>query len=107
VGPHESMTCGVHDIYLKFGSFNGIDSIVPKIKDKIVAQNGIGSKLATQGVLNYRLFDILGSHGTSKSWGSTWPAKFIHPQAGHRILCSLKPHHLQISSAPVPPRGFL
>jgi hypothetical protein len=30
VGPHESMTCGVHDIYLKFGSFNGIDPIVPK-----------------------------------------------------------------------------
>jgi hypothetical protein len=23
------MTCGVHDIYLKFGSFNGIDPIVP------------------------------------------------------------------------------
>jgi hypothetical protein len=30
VGPHESITCGVHDIYLKFGSFNGIDPIVPK-----------------------------------------------------------------------------
>jgi hypothetical protein len=30
VGPHESMTCGVHGIYLKFGSFNGIDPIVPK-----------------------------------------------------------------------------
>jgi hypothetical protein len=29
VGPHESMTCGVHVIYLKFGSFNGIDPIVP------------------------------------------------------------------------------
>jgi hypothetical protein len=29
VSPHESMTCGVHDIYLKFGSFNGIDPIVP------------------------------------------------------------------------------
>jgi hypothetical protein len=29
VGPHESMTCGVHDIYLKFGFFNGIDPIVP------------------------------------------------------------------------------
>jgi hypothetical protein len=29
VGPHESMTCGVHGIYLKFGSFNGIDQIVP------------------------------------------------------------------------------
>jgi hypothetical protein len=29
VGPHESMTCGVHGIYLKFGSFNGIDPIVP------------------------------------------------------------------------------
>jgi hypothetical protein len=28
VGPHESMTCGVHSIYLKFGSFNGIDLIV-------------------------------------------------------------------------------
>jgi hypothetical protein len=28
VGPHESMTCGVHGIYLKFGSFNGIDPIV-------------------------------------------------------------------------------
>jgi hypothetical protein len=26
------MTCGVYDIYLKFGSFNGIDPIVPKIK---------------------------------------------------------------------------
>jgi hypothetical protein len=24
------MTCGVHGIYLKFGSFNGIDPIVPK-----------------------------------------------------------------------------
>jgi hypothetical protein len=23
------MTCGVYDIYLKFGSFNGIDPIVP------------------------------------------------------------------------------
>jgi hypothetical protein len=29
VGPYESMTCGVHGIYLKFGSFNGIDPIVP------------------------------------------------------------------------------
>jgi hypothetical protein len=29
VGPHESMTCWVHGIYLKFGSFNGIDPIVP------------------------------------------------------------------------------
>jgi hypothetical protein len=29
VGPHESMTCGVHGIYLKFGSFNGIYPIVP------------------------------------------------------------------------------
>jgi hypothetical protein len=29
VGPHESMTCGVHGIYLKFGSFNGIGPIVP------------------------------------------------------------------------------
>jgi hypothetical protein len=29
VGPHESMTCEVHGIYLKFGSFNGIDPIVP------------------------------------------------------------------------------
>jgi hypothetical protein len=29
VGLHESMTCGVHGIYLKFGSFNGIDPIVP------------------------------------------------------------------------------
>jgi hypothetical protein len=28
-GTHESMTCGVHGIYLKFGSFNGIDPIVP------------------------------------------------------------------------------
>jgi hypothetical protein len=24
VGPHESITCGVHGIYLKFGSFNDI-----------------------------------------------------------------------------------
>jgi hypothetical protein len=32
VGPHESMTCGVHGIYLKFGSFNGIDPIVPLTK---------------------------------------------------------------------------
>jgi hypothetical protein len=30
VGPHESMTCGVHGIYIKFRSFNGIDPIVPK-----------------------------------------------------------------------------
>jgi hypothetical protein len=29
VGPHELMTCGVNGIYLKFGSFNGIDPIVP------------------------------------------------------------------------------
>jgi hypothetical protein len=29
VGPHESMICGVHGIYLKFGSFNDIDPIVP------------------------------------------------------------------------------
>jgi hypothetical protein len=34
VGPHESMTCGVHGIYLKFGSFNGIDPIVPLIFEK-------------------------------------------------------------------------
>jgi hypothetical protein len=34
VGPHESMTCGVHGIYLKFGSFNGIDPIVPKTKQR-------------------------------------------------------------------------
>jgi hypothetical protein len=27
VGPHESMICGVHGIYLKFGTFNGIDPI--------------------------------------------------------------------------------
>jgi hypothetical protein len=33
VGPHESMTCGVHGIYLKFGSFNGIDPIVPFVND--------------------------------------------------------------------------
>jgi hypothetical protein len=33
VGPHESMTCGVHGIYLKFGSFNGIDPIVPFLFD--------------------------------------------------------------------------
>jgi hypothetical protein len=32
VSPHESMTCEVHGIYLKFGSFNGIDPIVPKKK---------------------------------------------------------------------------
>jgi hypothetical protein len=31
VGPHESMTCGVHGIYLKFGSFNGIYPIVPML----------------------------------------------------------------------------
>jgi hypothetical protein len=30
MGPHESMTCRVHGIYLKFGSFNGIDTIVLK-----------------------------------------------------------------------------
>jgi hypothetical protein len=29
VSPHESITCEVHGIYLKFGSFNGIDPIVP------------------------------------------------------------------------------
>jgi hypothetical protein len=29
VGPHELITRGVHGIYLKFGSFNGIDPIVP------------------------------------------------------------------------------
>jgi hypothetical protein len=34
VGTHESMTYGVHGIYLKFGSFNGIDPIVPFLKDK-------------------------------------------------------------------------
>jgi hypothetical protein len=34
VGPHESMTCGVHGIYLKFGSFNGIDPIVPILIDR-------------------------------------------------------------------------
>jgi hypothetical protein len=28
---HESMTYGVHGIYLKFRSFNGIDPIVPTI----------------------------------------------------------------------------
>jgi hypothetical protein len=28
VDPLESMTCGVHGIYLKFRSFNGIDPIV-------------------------------------------------------------------------------
>jgi hypothetical protein len=31
VGSHESMTCEVHGIYLKFGSFNGIDPIVPML----------------------------------------------------------------------------
>jgi hypothetical protein len=35
VGPHESITCGIHDIYLKFGSFNGIDPIVPYIYIRI------------------------------------------------------------------------
>jgi hypothetical protein len=34
VGTHESMTCEVHGIYLKFGSFNGIDPIVSFLKDK-------------------------------------------------------------------------
>jgi hypothetical protein len=32
VGSHESITCVVHGIYLKFGSFNSIDPIVPKKK---------------------------------------------------------------------------
>jgi hypothetical protein len=27
------MTCGVYGIYLKFGSFNGIDPIVPFLID--------------------------------------------------------------------------
>jgi hypothetical protein len=27
---HESMTCGVNGIYLSFGSFNGMDPIIPK-----------------------------------------------------------------------------
>ena len=38
VGPHESMTCGVHGIYLKFGSFNGIDPIVPFRKHQFNAR---------------------------------------------------------------------
>jgi hypothetical protein len=41
VGPHESMTCGVHGIYLKFGSFNGIDPIVPKINHIVLIVSGI------------------------------------------------------------------
>jgi hypothetical protein len=41
VGPHESMTCGVHGIYLKFGSFNGIDPIVPFINVKVVLTVGM------------------------------------------------------------------
>jgi hypothetical protein len=42
VGPHESMTCGVHGIYLKFGSFNSIDPIIPifKCKNKKVLLRG-------------------------------------------------------------------
>jgi hypothetical protein len=32
VGTHESMTCGVYGIYLKFGSFNGIDPNIVKRK---------------------------------------------------------------------------
>jgi hypothetical protein len=28
-GSHGSMTCGVNGIYLTFGSFNGIDLIIP------------------------------------------------------------------------------
>jgi hypothetical protein len=36
VGPHESMTCGVHGIYLKFGSFNGIDPIIPRNYDVVI-----------------------------------------------------------------------
>jgi hypothetical protein len=36
VGPHESMPCGVHGIYLKFGSFNGIDPIVPFFLDELI-----------------------------------------------------------------------
>jgi hypothetical protein len=35
VDPHKSMTCGVHGIYLKFGSFNGIDPIVPFLKEPL------------------------------------------------------------------------
>jgi hypothetical protein len=36
VGSHESMTCEVHGIYLKFGSFNGIDPIVPRKKEELL-----------------------------------------------------------------------
>jgi hypothetical protein len=44
VGPHESMTCGVHGIYLKFGSFNGIDPIVPRWKGGVVKPVSIALK---------------------------------------------------------------
>jgi hypothetical protein len=46
VGPHESMTCGVHGIYLKFGSFNGIDPIVPNFN----------------GTFNFHIGFFLGRH---------------------------------------------
>jgi hypothetical protein len=42
VGPHESMTCGIHGIYLKFGSFNGIDPIVPN-------SQGLAADIASAG----------------------------------------------------------
>ena len=45
VGPHESMTCGVHGIYLKFGSFNGIDPIVPRIKANLLKDSPSGKML--------------------------------------------------------------
>jgi hypothetical protein len=28
-GSHESMTCGINGIHLNFGSFNGMDPIIP------------------------------------------------------------------------------
>jgi hypothetical protein len=50
VGPHESMTCGVHGIYLKFGSFNGIDPIVPILKYQVITSIGYKALVQTFGL---------------------------------------------------------
>jgi hypothetical protein len=42
------MTCGVHGIYLKFGSFNGIDPIVPIIIINVKLKTLLYSKIGSQ-----------------------------------------------------------
>jgi hypothetical protein len=48
------MTCGVHGIYLKFGSFNGIDPIVPIFKGRFSKLVSIKILLKTKRRISFR-----------------------------------------------------